>query len=378
MRRKAVIIGGGFAGLQACKTLAKSDITVTLIDPSPVTTLQPALPDLAGGWIPEWLVRRGFDSLLPSGVIRVQKKVERIDLDSQTVMADGESIFYDYLVIASGSVPQFYGLEAAREHLYPLASLPDALRIRHDFPEYVIRSAHPHLVVAGGGYTGLELAMSLFHRARETGKSCRLTIVDPGPQLLPFLETGQRRQVMAALAAISAEIRTGTQVEKFDGHHAVAGGLEYKDIFLCWAAGTTFAVPEIQGNVERLRDGRLKVQRDLSLPNYPHVFAAGDAAAFEYCGQVLRKAVNFAFHGGRRAARNIIRRHYGRRTRPFRPVDLGWVIPLHTTSVAHLPFGLRIQGRLGLHLHHLMCGLRNYSFNGFAGCLKLAWKGKYT
>jgi NADH dehydrogenase len=118
------------------------------------------------------------------------------------------------------------------------------------------------------------------------------------------------------------------------------------------------------------------VKTDLSLPNYPNVFAAGDAAAIEHNGQVLRKAVNFAFHGGRHAGRNLARRLRGRATRPFRPVDLGYVIPLHATSVGRLPLGIWIRGYLGIRLHSLMCGLRNYSFKGFAGCLKLALKGK--
>jgi NADH dehydrogenase len=202
--------------------------------------------------------------------------------------------------------------------------------------------------------------------------------VDPTPILLPSLPEPQRRFVLDFLTRQGAEVRLGVRVESFDGRTAVAGGRTYENVFFGWAAGSTLAVPEITGRVDRLRDGRLKVNPDLSLPGYPNVFAAGDSAAIEHHGQVLRKAVNFAYYGGRHAARNIRRRLRGRPTRPFRPADLGWIVPFHATSLGRLPGGLWVRGMLGVRLHHVMCGLRNYSLKNFAGCLKLALKGTPT
>ena len=378
MKKRTIILGGGFAGLQACAALRRADTDVTLFDPSPVTTMLPSLPDLAGGWIPERLVRRPLAELLPPNVLLIPKAVDSIDLDARAVSAGGESFAYDHLLIAAGSVPDFYGSTFPRDRMHPLGSLNDALRIRDDFASYLRTAAHPHLLVAGTGYTGLELAMSLFFRAKAAGISCPVTIVDPTPVLLPSLPDKHREYVLRFLTGQGAEVRLGVAVEAFDGRDAIAGGRTYRDVFFCWAAGSRFAVPEINGRVERLRDGRLKVAADLSLPNYPDVFAAGDAAAIEPDGRPLRKAVNFAFYGGRRMGRNVARRLRGRPARPFRPVDLGWVVPFRETSIGRLPFGLWVKGRLGVRLHHLMCGVRNYSFENFAGCLKLAWKGNYT
>jgi NADH dehydrogenase len=190
--------------------------------------------------------------------------------------------------------------------------------------------------------------------------------------LLPSLPDRQRQYVLDFLTAQGADVRLGMAMDSFDGHRAVIGEHTIETPFACWAAGTQFAVPEINGTVGRQRDGRLQVSADLSLPNYPEVFAAGDSAAFTQRGAVLRKAVNFAYYGGRHAARNMLRQQRGRPTRPFRPVDLGWIVPLHATSVGRLAPGIWIRGRLGVRLHHLMCGLRNYSFSHFAGCLRLA------
>jgi NADH:ubiquinone reductase (H+-translocating) len=372
MKADMVILGGGFAGRQACQALRKVADSILLIDPQPVTTMLPALPDLAGGWIHERLVQRPLADLLPPGVRHLQHAVTLIDLDAGNLTADGEIISFNHLLIAAGSTTNFYDSPFPRDHLYPLATLDDALRIRTDFSAYLQTSPAPHLLVAGTGYTGLELALSLFFRAKAEGKPCRLTIADPTPVLLPSLPEKERNYVLKFLHSHGADVRLGTAVEAFDGRNAVVGGQPLENVFFCWAAGSKLAIPEIQGRVERLRDGRLKVAPDLSLPGYPHVFAAGDAAAIEHNGVPLRKAVNFAYYGGRHAGRNLARRRRNHPTRPFLPVDLGWIVPFHATSIGRLPGNLWVRGSLGVRLHHLMCGLRNYSFSNFAGCLRLA------
>ena len=372
MKLQTIIVGGGFAGLQACYAMRGAAKEILLIDPSPVTTMLPALPDLAGGWIPERLVRHPLAELLPPNATHLQKAVSSIDLDAASLVAGGETIGYDHLLIAAGSAPNFYGTDFPRDQMHPLASLPDALRIQADFSAYLKDADRPHVLVAGTGYTGLELAMSLFFRAKAAGTPCGVTIVDPTPILLPSLPDKQRKHVMDFLTAQGAEVRLGVAVEHFDGHNALAGGRPYENVFFCWAAGSVFAIPRVTGRVERLRDGRLKVAADLSLPNYPNVFAAGDAAAIERRGQALRKAVNFAYYGGKRMGRNVAKRLRGKPTRPFRPVDLGWIVPFHETSIGRLPLGLWVRGRLGVRLHQVMCGIRSYSFANFAGSLRLA------
>jgi NADH dehydrogenase FAD-containing subunit len=151
-----------------------------------------------------------------------------------------------------------------------------------------------------------------------------------------------------------------------------AGSERFEKAFFCWAAGSTFAGPEIRGKVSRLADGRLRVLPDLSLPGYPDVFAAGDAAAFEKRGEFLRKSVHFAWCQGQCAGRNLARRAAGRATRPFRPLDAGWIIPLHAESTGRLFGKIRTGGVTGLRLHYLMCGLRNSGAANIAGFARMA------
>lgn len=374
MKADVVILGGGFAGRQACRALRKTRAVVCLIDSNPYTTMLPALPDLAGGWIAPSLVHHPLRDLLPSGIQFLTGTVRAIDLDIRQLTVDGAPVHYRHLLIAPGSIPLPPPPSFSRNRFYLLGSLEEALRIRQDFAAYLAETPHPHLLVAGTGYTGLELAMSLAFRARTLGKPCGVTLVDPTPVLLPSLPDRQRQSVLDFLQAQHAEVRLGTSVESYDGRVAIAGGQTYEHPFVCWATGSRFPIPEVTGSAQRLPDGRFSVHADLSLPGYPDVFAAGDSAAVLQHGRPLRKAVNFAYYGGRHAGRNIARRLRGLPPRPFHPVDLGWIVPFHSTSIGRLAPGIWIRGLLGVRLHHLMCGLRNYSFAHFASCLRLALK----
>lgn len=374
MNSKTVIVGGGFAGRQACRALRGANTEIVLIDPRSTTVMLPALPDLAGGWLDEKLLFQGLETLLPKNVGRLQKAVTSIDLDAKTLIAGDETISFDKLLIAAGSVTDFRGFDQHREKIYHLDSLETARRIRDDFGSYLLQTEHPHVVMAGGGYTGLELATTLFYRAQAAGKPCRVTVIDPGKEILPFLPEAKRKYIKAFLDRLGIAVLPEVRVSGFDGKNVTAGNQTFEDVFFCWAGGSTFAIPELKGNVQRLRDGRLKVNPDLSLPNYPDVFVAGDSAAFEQNNQALRKAINFAWYEGKCAGKNIVRQLRGEQTKPFRPFDAGWVIPLHGDSVGQLFSRIWIKGNTGLRLHYFMCGFRNTCFANFSGFVRIAAK----
>jgi len=128
--------------------------------------------------------------------------------------------------------------------------------------------------------------------------------------------------------------------------------------------------------MERLTDGRIKVSRDLQVPAHPEVFACGDAAAMEHRGGYLRKAVNFAFYSGLRAGKNAAAFLLEHKMKPFRPVDLGWVIPLVDDSVGRIMGGLPVWGRTGLRLHYFMCGYRNFSGRNMRAFIRMALRLK--
>lgn len=369
---RTVVVGGGFAGIHACRALRNAPTEVVLIDPSPLAAMVPALPDLAGGWIPERLISRSISDLLPDNARHVESEVLSIDLRSNFIVWNGGSTRFDYLVIAAGSVPVPPPATICGNAINGLSNLSDARRIRDAFLAHLQSKTRPTLLVAGGGFTGLELAASLQARAQLAGRDCKTTIVDPANPLLPFLPDNDRRRVMEHLGRRNVEILAGSSLDLFDGKTARAGNRVFDEPFVCWTAGSTSPLRNVEGKVERLRDGRFKVGPSLSLPGYDHVFAAGDSAAFFRNGQPIRKSVNHACGGGKCAGENIARLLCGRPVRPFRPVDPGWIIPLHDESVGRIHPGLKIQGSWGVRLHFFMCGARNFSFSNFAGCFRRA------
>jgi len=372
MKSKTVIIGAGFAGRQACKALNRADTEILLFDPQANTVMLPALPDMAGGWVSEEFLSRPLNELLPPPVQHIREKVTAIDLDRKTVGAGGREYSFDHLLIAGGSVADFHGFDQHLEAVYTLDSFESARRIRDDFSRYLLHTSSPHLVIAGGGYTGLELAASLRFRSIRNGTPCRVTVADPAEKILSFLSEKEHRRILEFLNTSGIDILHQTKTTAFDGQTVHLGETVIPNAFFCWAAGSKIAVPDIQGTVSHLNDGRLKVQPDLSLPNYPDVFVAGDSAAVEHRGQPLRKAINFAYYGGRHAGKNIAALIKNRPAKPFHPVDLGWIIPLHAQSTGRLFSLLPVHGRPGLRMHYFMCGLRNFSFSNLMQFTKIS------
>lgn len=375
MNSKTVILGAGFAGRQACRALFRTGSEVLLFDPNRLTVMLPALPDLAGDWVPEKILTCPLQELLPHNVQHIRKAVTSVDLDQKTVTSDDGAVYsFTHLLIAAGSVADFHGFDRHLDAVHRLDSLESALRIRDEFKAYLADCTDPHLVIAGGGYTGLELAAALRFRSIADGRPCRVTVIDPAEQILSFLSETERKRMTAFLEQIGIQVLNESKITAFDGENVDVGDRTLERVFFCWAGGSKLAIPEIRGSVEQLRDGRLTVRPDLSLPDYPDVFAAGDSAAILQNGQPIRKAVNFAWYGGRRAAKNIAARIRGRETKPFKPVDLGWVIPLHKESTGKMLSIFPLRGRPGLRLHYFMCGLRNFSVANFIGFTKISLK----
>lgn len=363
-----IICGGGFAGLAAADAVRAacrpgSGVTVRLFDVNAYTTMVPALPDLAGGRYAARYLTGGIEGRIDPAVRFHREAVTAADFEAQTVTTPRGVYRYDYLVMAAGSTTEFYGFDEHRDVMHTLESLNDAVRIRDAFRAYQERCAAPTAVVVGGGYTGLELACNLRLAGRPGRSAPRVCVVERQDDIVSFMPDWVRAYMRRQAGRRGLELITGAALEHYDGRSVtLSNGRRLDDVFLCWAAGTRFAIDALRGDAERIKDGRLKVDAALRLPRYPNVFAAGDAAAIEHAGRVLRKAVNFSRDSGRQAGRNLVRVLRGEPPEPFRPVDLGWVIPFGDVGVGVLFGRLGVRGRLPLALHYAMCGLRNFNW----------------
>ncbi len=377
---RLVILGGGFAGLRAASgasALIRSGVEVLLVDRNSFATMIPSLPDAAGGRMNPDFLKEDIRALLPDGMRFLQAEIRGINLERREIETGRGLERYDALVLATGSEAQCGPYEAMRSRIHPLARLEDAERIRDEFSDYCRRAPSPRCVMAGAGYTGLELAGNLAALAEKLGKRVAFTIVEKAPAILPFLNAREKRRVDGFLARNSFDLRMGVSLESLDGGTIrLTDGTIFKDAFLCWSVGTCFSVNRVEGRMERLTDGRIKVSRELQVPAHPEVFACGDAAAMEHRGGYLRKAVNFAFYSGLRAGKNAAAFLLEHKMKPFRPVDLGWVIPLVDDSVGRIMGGLPVWGRTGLRLHYFMCGYRNFSGRNMRAFIRMALRLK--
>ncbi|TVR01084.1 MAG: hypothetical protein EA403_10800 [Spirochaetaceae bacterium] len=368
IKPRVCVLGGGFAGIQATRAILRRlpDAELTLIDRNPYATMIPALPDALSGRITRNAMKRPLSGLFPADRVRlVTDRIDRIDLSARTLQGRSGQYAYDALLIAVGSVPEYYGFSPESGTLYTAHSFPAVEALRAAVAQRHRAGPEAPVVIVGGGYTGIEVAACLRHGVQATGQSDSnhppITIVEAGERLLPFLTNGERERIGTYLHELGVDVRTGTTLTAFrDGIATLSDGTTIPNALVCWSAGMRAAVPELDPQPEQTRDGRLEVNDFLQLPGFPDVFVGGDAAALRKNGTVVRRAVNFAFYSGRRAGHNLALFLRNRPMRAFSPVDLGWVIPMGGISVGRLFGALRVGGRFGLRLHYSMCGFRHF------------------
>lgn len=361
---RVLIVGGGYAGIYAARMLVGCGLRhgVTLVDKNSHTTLYPSLPDIAGGRLPSRMARAPLVSVLPAPVAVRADTIRAFDLPNRTVYGEHGTFEYEHLIVACGSLTNFHGFPPPA-NVHTLDSLQAAERLRDDFRRYLeLRGDRAHVVVSGASYTGIELACCLRWMAQRRGAYPAITMVDPAPTYLGFLSPGQHRHAEHVVQSRQIRIYNNTMISEANRERVTFdNGMDIDVPFLCWAAGARMAVGEVAGDVDRIGDGRLIVDAHLRLPRYPEVFVAGDAAAVSNGDGYLRRAVNFSIGSGACAGANCARAMQGMPLRPFRPVDLGWVVPLATTSVG-LVFGrIPVPPALGLHLHYMMSSYRSYT-----------------
>jgi NADH dehydrogenase len=341
-----IVIGGGFAGLSACRVLRKSNCRVTLLDRRNHHVFQPLLYQVATATLSpgdiaapiRWVLRHARN-------IRVLlAEVVRVDVDSRTVeLADGERIAYDYVIIGTGASHTYFGHPEWEPHAAGLKTLEDALEIRRRLLlafERAEREADPArqrelltFVLVGGGPTGVELAGTLAEIARQTLRdefrsidtsAARILLVEAGPTILAAFPEKLRSAARQALQRLGVEVRENAAVTDVDAHGVWLGAERLAAGTVLWAAGVA-ASPLVRTLGAPLdRAGRVLVRPDLSIPGHPEVYVVGDAAAFaDANGAMLPGVAQVAMQQAAHAARTILRIRQGESPQPFVYRDLG-------------------------------------------------------
>jgi NADH dehydrogenase len=366
-KKKVVIIGCGFGGVSAAEVLSrfKKEFAVTVIDKSRYFNFLPVLPDIIGRDVkPEHLTYPLPALAHHLGFTFVNAEAHNLDLTNNAVTTSGGVIPYDYALAASGSETNFYGNDQIRRYAYKIDDAQDAARLRdtldrNDFDDYL---------VAGAGYTGIEVATNLRRYLMTRNRRAPIIMVEKGPSILGPLPEWMKQYVTKNLQELDIEVYTANGIAAIqDRTVTLTDKKVFANALLIWAAGVKTARFIQALTLEKTPQGRIKV--DAYLRGSPNCFFIGDNASVSAKGTMLRMAVQFAIMQARTAAGNIIRLSRGKKLLPCKPIDRGYVIPLTNDRACGHIMGMDLKGRLPLLLHYMMCVYRSYGWDNKKGLL---------
>ncbi|MFC9608719.1 NAD(P)/FAD-dependent oxidoreductase [Streptomyces niveus] len=373
-RPRVVVVGAGFAGFEAARTLCRSvrdKAEVVLLNPTDYFLYLPLLPQVAAGILEPRRVTVSLTGALPR-VRVVLGEADHVDLARRLVRytgPEGETgeLTYDRLVLAVGSVNKLLPIPGVTENAHGFRGLPEALYLRDHVTRQIelaaadgsaVREARTTFVVVGAGYTGTEVAAQgklytdALVRRQPGGKRLpapRWLLVDIAPRILPELDRRLSDTAHRVLRGRGVDVRTGTSVTE-----ATPKGVQLDDgefvgtRTLVWCVGVRPdpLVSEVGLPVEH---GRLKVDPRLNVPGHPEVFACGDAAAVPDLtrpGQCTPMTAQHASRQGRVAGHNVAASLGHGETRAYAHHDLGFLVDLGGVKAAANPLGVPLSGPL--------------------------------
>ncbi|WP_052215821.1 NAD(P)/FAD-dependent oxidoreductase [Sphingomonas sp. ERG5] len=380
-RPTIVIIGAGFGGMAAAKALKRCDADVMLVDRTNHHLFQPLLYQVATAALSPADIATASRVLLrrQANAKVMMADVTGVDPDQRYVqLADGKSLPYDYLVLATGAAYSFFGHDAWARHALTLKTLEDALRIRARLLgafEHAERSDDPAeirrlltFVVVGAGPTGVELAGTIAELARMTlardfrsidPRLARIILCEAGSRVLSAFPEALSAYSAAALETLGIEVRLGEAVKDIDATGLMLGESRIDTTNILWCAGTE-ARPAAQWlGAGAARNGAVTVLPDCSIPGRPEIFAIGDVASFDDgTGRPLPGLAPVAKQQGHYVGRLLSDRIAGKGAPgPFRYRDLGTMAVIGRSRAIALLGGLKMKGFiawLAWSLVHLM------------------------
>jgi NADH:ubiquinone reductase (H+-translocating) len=403
-KHRVVVIGGGFGGLQTAQKLKNTDTDVTLIDRRNFHLFQPLTYQVATGGLSPGEVAYPIRALFKSApnVRVILAEASGFDLDKREVrlhpVADitcPNSISYDTLVVAAGSSYSYFGHDEWRQYAFEVKTLESALNVRSRIltafetaeltTDADIRNAELTFVVVGGGPTGVEIAGQIAELARDTlprdfrridSRQARVLLIEAGDRLLPTFPPRLSRKASEALYKLGVTPRVNqTVIDVKDGSVTVAEPGDFKEEIktatIIWAAGVNASslgdgLGKLAGaDVDKA--GRVAVEPDLTLPGHPEVIVLGDMVRVRNAKGGIRElpgVAPVAIQQGHYAAKLIVNRLKGERTRPFHYLDKGNLATIGRGSAVADIRGLKLWGLpawfvwLFVHIYYLI-GFQN-------------------
>lgn len=365
-KKHIVIIGGGFGGISAANELKGKDVDITLIDKTNHHLFQPLLYQVATAALSPGDIATPIRSIIgkDSGVRVILGEVEKIGAaERKLTLLDGRIISYDQLIIAVGAKYNYFGHNEWEDNAPGLKSISDALQIRErillsleeaeQIPDPKQRKPYLTYVIIGGGPTGVEMAGAIAEITKRNIKldysniskeEIRIVLVEAAPGILNGYPEPLSLKAKEMLEELGVEVMLNKPVTKIErGKISFAdGAIESPNII--WAAGVV-ANPLINSlGVAHDRSGRVMVNGDLSLPDYPEIFVIGDAAHYkDEGGKPLPSTASVAMQQGQFVGK-ALRSEKQMDRAPFRYANKGSMATIGRAKAVADIKGLKLSG----------------------------------
>jgi NADH:ubiquinone reductase (H+-translocating) len=343
---RVVIVGAGFAGLNAAQALAGAPVSITVIDRKNHHTFQPLLYQVATAGLSPGEIAAPIRSILRhhKNIEVLMAEVTGFDLDRRVVQIgvqngaqdEDQDIPYDSLIVAAGASHAYFGHDEWQPFAPGLKTIEDALEIRRRVLlafELAERQAAAgescgplNFVVVGAGPTGVELAGTLAEICRHAlaqdfrsidPRRARIHLIEGGPHVLPAYPEDLSRSALNQLKRLGVEVLTSTMVTKIEPGVISMGNTRMSAAVILWAAGVAASPLGKKLGVPLDRAGRVLVDPDFSLPNHPEVFVIGDLAALnDASGKLLPGLAAVAQQEGRFVGK-LLRRESRQNAKPL-------------------------------------------------------------
>ena len=384
-KKRIVILGGGYAGVHAAKVLHKSfkrmkdKVEITLIDRHNYHTLMTELHEVAGNRVDEASVKISYNRIFSGTMVNViRDEITNIDFEKQLLKGRAASYAYDQLLISTGAEPTDFNIPGVKDHAFYLWSLEDALRIKRHIIDMITAASYEKdpevrkdmltFVVAGGGFTGVELVGELIEwlpiLCKEHGidhKEVRLMNVEALGSILNMLTDKPRAKAIEYMQKHGVEIRTNSLITNVD-----AQSLTIKDgtvirtktlVWTCGVRGTTFChnLPLADGKVQRK-----KVDEFMRSPDHANVYLAGDGIWFMEDGKPVGQIVEAAEQTAATAAHGMaynIKKELGLEAKepaPFKSNFHGFMVSIGGRYAVSNTMGVVMYGFFAQAIKHMV------------------------
>ena len=360
-RPRVVIVGFGFGGLAAVKRLTKAPVRVTVVDRNNYHSFLALVYQVASAELETTDIAYPVRSILrrKGGVEFILAEVQGVDLEKKVLLTDGDPIPYDYLILSPGSAPNTFGVTGAKEHAFPLTSVPHALNLRNQIlrcfeeavhePDPERRQAALTFVVVGGGPTGVEFSGALTelirgplikdYRTLNMGEM-RVILLEALDSLLQAFPDKLRAYAAARLKKQGVDVRFNTPVERVTSEAVyLKDGTVIPTRTVVWTAGVQGDPRFKASGLPMARNGRVAVLPTLQVPDHPEAYVVGDLAYVPRDGgSTVPMVASGAVQEATVAAANIVRQVRGQELQAFRYKDPGLMVAIgRNAGVASLP-----------------------------------------